>query len=101
MECCHDNDITRIATVMAPTVTLFGHSYCSLCFDMQKELEALTESMGFRVEFVDIEGRPELERRFGELVPALFLGEVEICHYYLDKVRLRAFLKRAAQDAGC
>ncbi len=77
-----------------PTLTLFGHSFCSLCAEMQRALEALAPRLKFELELVDIEGRPELEARFGDFVPVLFCGDEKVCHYYLDEERLRDVLDR-------
>ncbi|MEM7251643.1 MAG: glutaredoxin family protein [Pseudomonadota bacterium] len=77
-----------------PVLTLYGHSYCHLCTDMIAALETKRD-LGFELELVDIEGRPELEARFGELVPVLMMGEHKICHYFLDEDALH----RALRDA--
>jgi glutaredoxin len=66
---------------------------------MQRALEALAQRHGFELELVDIEGRPELEARFGERVPVVFHAGEEICHYVLDEDELHAALARA-RNAG-
>ena len=76
------------------TLTLFGHSYCSLCAEMQQSLEALAVDLAFELTLVDIEGQPDLEARFGDFVPVLFCGEEKICHYHLDEAKLREVLAR-------
>jgi len=50
----------------------------------------------FRIEVVDVDADEELVSRYDELVPVLAGsrngGEpVEICHYFLDEGRLKAF----------
>ena len=80
--------------VPLPTVTLFGHSYCHLCAQMQRALEALAQRLGFELELVDIEGRPELEARFGDRVPVVVLAGEEVCHHVLDEDELHASLAR-------
>jgi len=38
----------------------------------------------FTLDILDIDESPELLARFNVLVPALYLGDVEICHHFLD-----------------
>ncbi len=40
------------------------------------------------ITMVDIDKDPELARRFNDLVPVLFVNDIEICHYKLNKKRL-------------
>lgn len=61
---------------------------------MQLALEALAGPLGFVLEIVDIEGRPELEARFAEHVPVVVHAGEEVCHYFLDEAALRASLAR-------
>ena len=71
------------------TLTVYGHSYCSLCEVMLSALQSLQTELGFVIEWVDIEGNEALEEHFGELVPVLMMGEEKLCHYHLDEPLLR------------
>lgn len=73
-------------------LTLYGHGYCHLCHEMWETLLPLQGELNFSAEWIDIEGRPDLEALFGEQVPVLMAGENEICHYHLDLVALKAQL---------
>ena len=75
-----------------PLLTLISRSYCHLCTDMQAALEALQGGLSFRLEVIDLDNRPDLEARYGELVPVLLNGQAEICHYFLDRTRLEQSL---------
>lgn len=44
------------------------------------------------VDVVDIDQHPALEAKWGNMVPILLDGEVEICHYLLDADRLTLHL---------
>ena len=44
------------------------------------------------VEVVDVDLHPALEERWGDKVPVLLDGEVEICHYFLDTAQLAKHL---------
>jgi len=65
-------------------LTLYGHSYCHLCGEMQVALASWQQRLGFRLKIVDIHDDETLEQRFGERVPVLMEGDEEICHYVLD-----------------
>ena len=71
-------------------LTLYGRAYCHLCEDMATALAPLAARYGFSVIEVDVDSDPELERRYGELVPVLLGPDGrEICHYHLDVAALR------------
>ena len=44
------------------------------------------------ITMVDIDKDPELESRFNDLVPVLFVNDIEICRYKLNKRRLLRIL---------
>ena len=44
------------------------------------------------VQVVDIEGQPELERRYGTRIPVLTADGEFVCAYRLDTDRVRAYL---------
>lgn len=73
-------------------LTLYGRPGCHLCEEMRSGLLALQTELGYRLAEVDVDGDPDLARRYGGLVPVLALGDTEICHYLLDLDRLRARL---------
>ncbi|MEW5708984.1 MAG: glutaredoxin family protein [Pseudomonadota bacterium] len=79
---------------MAETIslTLYSRAYCHLCEEMERALAALAPVLGFRVEVVDVDADPRLERRYGERVPVLAAGERELCYYRLDLQALDAYL---------
>lgn len=79
---------------MNPTLTVLSREYCHLCHEMIAELERLRERLGFRVEVVDVDQDPALEEKWGEKVPVLLDGRIEICHYFLDVAALEARLAR-------
>lgn len=77
-----------------PVLRVYGRAYCSLCTEMLAELKTLQPELGFRLEWVDIEDRDDLEARYGEKVPVLVADEQELCHYHLDRARLYAHLSQ-------
>jgi len=77
-----------------PRLTLLSRAYCHLCEDMHSALQRLQGRFAFEVEVVDVDSRPELEARWGDKVPVLLDGEIELCHYHLDVGALDARLAR-------
>jgi Glutaredoxin-like domain (DUF836) len=61
---------------------------------MQTALESIQGGLSFNFDIVDVDAQPELEARYGEWVPVLLDGEVEICHYVLDQAKLVEYLER-------
>ena len=48
----------------------------------------------FQLNVIDVDQSPELEKRYGQFVPVLMAGEVEICHFHLDRSALDAYLAK-------
>ena len=59
---------------------------------MYAALQALRRELSFELEVRDVDSDPELERRYGELVPVLALDGQTVCQYRLDPAKLRARL---------
>ncbi|WP_136420172.1 MULTISPECIES: glutaredoxin family protein [Oxalobacteraceae] len=80
--------------------TLYSRAYCHLCDDMLEALQALSGEYPFTVEVMDVDADEALLAQFDELVPVLFgqksnAESVQICHYFLDEGKARAFLTEA------
>ncbi len=81
-------------TSSAAALTLYGRGYCHLCDDMLAALLELRSEFDFEVTVIDVDSDPTLEARYDELVPVLEANGVELCHYFLDAVAVRAYLER-------
>jgi hypothetical protein len=61
-------------------------------------LQALSEEFTFKVSVVDIDADESLAAQYDELVPVLLGARteqedmVQLCHYFLDGDKVRAFL---------
>jgi hypothetical protein len=76
-----------------PQWTVYSRADCSLCERMLEELaELLGPARAAAVEVVDIDGDPELERKFGTRIPVLLADGEFVCAYRLDLERVRACL---------
>lgn len=61
---------------------------------MASALVPLLEEFSCELTVVDVDADPAALDRFDELVPVLMAGDEELCHYFLDAVRVRAYLER-------
>lgn len=84
---------------MTSKLTLYSREYCHLCHDMLAALEALRGEFAFTVEVLDVDLDPALEAKYDELVPVLEADGHELCHYFLDAAKVRAYLAAAARTA--
>lgn len=76
---------------------LYSRSYCHLCDDMLTQIRQYQSQVTFNVEVRDVDADESLLAQYDELVPVLVgkkgdAAAVEICHYFLDHDRLKAFL---------
>lgn len=77
--------------------TLYSRSYCHLCQDMLDALLALRgPELPFTVDVIDVDADAALVARFDELVPVLFAGGRQLCHYVLDEQEVWAALHGGA-----
>jgi hypothetical protein len=60
---------------------------------MKDELEAMNLTQLESITMVDIDSNPDLAKRFNKLIPVLFVNDVEICHYKLNKKQLLSVLE--------
>ena len=56
---------------MNPKLTVLSREYCHLCEELITALKQFHK-------------HPRLEEKWGDKVPVLLDGDLEICHYYLD-----------------
>ena len=63
---------------------------------MTQALLHLRTELGFDFAEVDIDTDPDLRQRYDTRVPVLVAGDTEICYYFLEEDRLRAYLQPPA-----
>jgi predicted thioredoxin/glutaredoxin len=77
-----------------PTLTVVHRQDCDLCDEMVAELEQLGRQMRLPpVKIVDVDGDPELVRRYGLNVPVLLLDGTVVCRHRLDVDELQRLLR--------
>jgi hypothetical protein len=75
-----------------PVVTVYTAEGCSLCGSVLEVVAEVRAELGFDLDLVDIGGRPELEARYRELLPAVEVDGELAFTYFVDAEALRARL---------
>ncbi len=79
---------------MASRLTIVHRRECDLCDEMVAEVRALGRTLTLPpLEIVDVDGEPELLRRYGLNVPVLLLDGTLVCKHRLDAAELRRLLR--------
>jgi len=76
---------------------LYSRTDCELCHEMELVVKREMARFEARLEKVDIDGNPELKRRFNEEVPVLFVNGRKAFKYRCTQGELR---KRLSREVG-
>ena len=75
-------------------LTLLTRAYCDLCDEMVAELQVLGRRVALPpIKVVDVDGDPDLLRRYGLNVPVLLLDGTVVCKHRLDTDELVRLLR--------
>lgn len=77
---------------MPRRLVLYTRADCHLCSDMLAAARPIAAAHGLEIEAVDIDGNPELRRRYHVLIPVLELDGREVARYRLDPGALESAL---------
>ncbi|MGD9842685.1 MAG: glutaredoxin family protein [Steroidobacteraceae bacterium] len=75
-----------------PQWVVLSRQDCSLCETLIEELVGLLGGRADQVQVQDIGGDADLERKYGQRIPVLFVDGEFVCAYRLDHDRLQAYL---------
>ena len=79
---------------MDSRLTVVHRQDCDLCEEMVAALEALNRKIRLpSITVVDVDGDPELARRYGLNVPVLLLDGTVVCKHHLDAEELIRLLR--------
>ena len=84
---------------MTPAVTLYSRPGCCLCDDMKATVAEVRADTAFSLTEIDISAQPELEARFGQDIPVLFVNGRKAFKYRLTARALRRRLHRSGAAA--
>ena len=74
---------------MTPSLTLYSRPGCCLCDDMKAIVAEIQADTAFIVTEIDISAQPELEARFGQDIPVLFINGRKAFKYRVTAGALR------------
>jgi hypothetical protein len=78
-----------------PELLLLTRPDCGLCEQFEAELLALAQEQPLPpVRRIDVDGDPQLARRYGLDIPVLLWGEAKVCEHRLDRNELLRLLRR-------
>lgn len=83
---------------MTPSLTLYSRPGCCLCDDMKAMVAEVRADTAFTLTEIDISTQPELEARFGQDIPVLFINGRKAFKYRLTPGALRRRLHRAGAE---
>jgi glutaredoxin len=78
-----------------PEVVLYKRARCHLCDEAKEQLLELRKHSPFELREVDIDHDPELQRRYNDEVPVIFIRGRKAFKYRLDPGQ---FLKKLQSD---
>ena len=78
-----------------PRVSVFHAAGCHLCERALAKVRALREELEFELEEIAIDGSPELEARYRELIPVVEIDGERVFTYYVHEDAFRRRLGAA------
>jgi glutaredoxin len=83
-----------------PRVTVFHAAGCHLCERALAQVRAFGDELDFQLEEVAIDGDPELEARYRELIPVVEIEGEPVFTYYVHESAFRRRLELAQTRLG-
>ena len=78
--------------VGARVVTLYGAPDCHLCHEAMAKLRRVQRLIGFELAEVDVRADPDLEARFGTVIPVVAVGDRIVITSKVTEFRLLRLL---------
>ena len=74
---------------------MLSRAECCLCSDMIELLEGEGRSLGLEFSVVDVDNEPELQQRFGDVLPVLLRDGLPVAKVRLDRQALVRLVRRS------
>lgn len=75
-----------------PRLTVYGRAWCHLCDDLLTGLRPICDEFGAEIEIPTRTRILKSGKPYGERVPVVLGGGIELCRYFLDSAAIRAYL---------
>jgi glutaredoxin len=80
---------------MTVQVEIYSRPGCHLCDEAKEVIERVQRRVSFDLRVVNIETQPELEKRYGEEIPVVFINGSEAFKYRVDENKFENQVKRS------
>jgi glutaredoxin len=84
-----------VASIRKPRVVVYHADGCHLCERALAQVRAFHGDLDFELEEIAIDGSPELESRYRELIPVVEIEGEQIFTYYVHETAFRRRLAAA------
>jgi hypothetical protein len=78
-----------VASTPKPRVTVYHAEGCHLCERALAQVRALRDELRFGLDEIAIDGSPELEARYRELIPVVEIDGEQVFTYYVHEEAFR------------
>ena len=78
-------------------ITIYGRTGCHLCESALAVLQSMQEELDFEIQEILIDGSEELEKLYGEKIPATQIDGVHHDFWRVDPERFRSSLEKHRQ----
>lgn len=79
---------------MRPKLTLYSRKNCCLCDEMKNVLRQVGEKVSIDLTEVDVDSAPELQLKFSDEVPVLFIDGRKAFKYRVAAAELNSALRK-------
>lgn len=79
---------------VAPVFELVTRAGCHLCDEMEAVAAPILRRHGLSLSLRDVDGDPDLRRRFGDVIPVLLRDGVPVAKVRLSADRVRRLVRR-------
>jgi glutaredoxin len=88
-----------VASTHSPKVVLYHAAGCHLCERALAQVRQLQAELGFELAEISIDGDPQLEAEYRELIPVVEIGGRRAFTYYVHEEAFRRRLAAAQAQA--
>jgi glutaredoxin len=78
---------------MSQKLTLYSRRDCCLCEEMKAVIRRVASRVALQLEEIDVDTSPELQERYGNEVPVLFIDERKAFKYRVTRKELEKKLR--------
>ena len=75
-------------------VEVYSRPGCHLCDEAKEVIERVRRRVVFDIRVINIETDPELEKKYGEQIPVVFINGNKAFKYHVDEAEFEKKVKR-------